>query len=267
VLLDGRDLTPIVSNAVQSGKGEKSRVSAVYAGRTPSGFYVALKDAPELWEVTPSDSGAKASMETERIQLDGIINDFFFDHSQSHIIGADRNGDCWVIDLDKKSIKKKLNIAGMPHLGSGISWEYKGKRVIATPNLKKGAISIIDTTNWKLIKEIETKGPGFFMRSHEKSRYAFTDVFFGPNKDLVHVIDKETLSIAKTLKPVPGKVSGHVEFTRNGSHALLSIWEDPGELLIYNAETLAIEKRLAMRKPSGKYNVFNKISRSEGTSR
>ena len=44
------------------------------------------------------------------------------------------------------------------------------------------------------------------MRSHEKSKYAWTDVFFGPNNDKVHVIDKSTLKIVKTLAPAPVKM-------------------------------------------------------------
>ena len=54
------------------------------------------------------------------------------------------------------------------------------------------------------------------MRSHKNSAYAWVDVFFGPNKDLMHVINKSTLEIVKTLKPAPGKTAAHVEFTRDG---------------------------------------------------
>jgi hypothetical protein len=104
------------------------------------------------------------------------------------------------------------------------------------------------------------------MRSHENSPYAWVDVFVGPNKDVMHIIDKSKLEIVKTLRPVPGKTSGHIEFNRDGSRALLSIWENDGEVIVYDSQTLDIVKRLPMSKPVGKYNVFNKISRSEGTS-
>lgn len=104
------------------------------------------------------------------------------------------------------------------------------------------------------------------MRSHEKSRYAWTDVFFGPNKDAVHVIDKRSLKIVKTLRPAPGKTAAHVEFTRDGKFALVSIWDMKGAIVVYDAETLEEVKRLPFVRPSGKYNVFNKINRSEGTS-
>jgi len=138
--------------------------------------------------------------------------------------------------------------------------------VIATPHLREGALSVVDMTDWKVIKRIKTMGPGFFLRSHENTPYAWTDVFFGPNRDVLHVIDKRTLEIVKTLKPAPGKTAAHVEFTRDGRFALVSVWEMDGALVVYDAATLEEVKRLPMRKPSGKYNVFNKITRSVGTS-
>jgi hypothetical protein len=104
------------------------------------------------------------------------------------------------------------------------------------------------------------------MRSHEKSPYAFADVFFGKSKDVIHVIDKKRLEIVAELKPEPGKTAAHVEFDRSGRHALVSVWEDPGALVVYDARTLKEIKRLTMRKPSGKYNIHNKIRYSEGTS-
>ncbi len=57
-----------------------------------------------------------------------------------------------------------------------------------------------------------------------------------------------------------------MEFDRYGKYALVSIWEDDGALVVYDAQTLKEIKRLPMCKPSGKYNVYNKITRSEGTS-
>jgi dihydro-heme d1 dehydrogenase len=105
-----------------------------------------------------------------------------------------------------------------------------------------------------------------FLRSLENSKYGWVDVFFGPNKDVVHIIDKATLEIIKTLKPSPGKTAAHVEFTKDGRYALLSIWENDGAIVVYDAHSLEEIKRISMNKPSGKYNVYNKITRSSGTS-
>lgn len=46
---------------------------------------------------------------------------------------------------------------------------------------------------------------------------------------------------------------------------LVSTWEDDGAIVVYDARTLEIVKRLPMDKPSGKYNVYNKIAGSAGT--
>lgn len=72
--------------------------------------------------------------------------------------------------------------------------------------------------------------------------------------------------MAQILRPIPGKTAAHVEFTRDGKYALVSVWEMDGALVIYDAAALREVKRLPMKKPSGKYNVYNKITRSAGTS-
>lgn len=112
---------------------------------------------------------------------------------------------------------------------------------------------------------IDLPGPGGCLRSQENSPYVWADVFFGPNRDAMQVIDKQTLKIVKTLRPVPGATAAHVEVDRLGRHALVSIWEDDGAVIVYDAKTLEEVKRLPMRKPPGKYNVWNEITFSDGT--
>ena len=65
---------------------------------------------------------------------------------------------------------------------------------------------------------------------------------------------------------MPGKNAAHVEFTRDGKHLLLSVWDSDGALLVIESDTLKEIKRIPMNKPSGKYNVFNKINYASGTS-
>ena len=264
VVLDAETLKPIKVIPVEDNGGKTSRVSAVYTATPRNSFIAALKDIPQVWEIPYNN---KKAFSIRRIELDDYLDDFQFDQSYTHLMGSGRNAkNGQVIDLNMGRKIARLELTGLPHLGSGITWNYNGRPVMATPNIKKSEISIIDMTTWKTIKKIKTLGPGFFMRSHENSPYAWADVFFGPNKEAVHVIDKKTLEIVKTLKPAPGKNAAHVEFDRYGKHVLLSVWDIEGELIIYNADTLEEIKRMPMKKPSGKYNVFNKINRSAGTS-
>lgn len=238
------------------------RVSAVYTAPPRQSFIAALKDSQTILEIP-----YQASFTAKTLPTTTYLDDFFFDPDYRHLIGAARDGKhAQVIDLNDGKTIADIPLPGMPHLGSGITWTYQGKTVMATPHLQEGKVSIIDMSNWQVIKQIDTLGPGFFMRSHDNSPYAWVDVFFGPNKDAVHLIDKTTLEIAHTLRPEPGKTAAHVEFTQDGRHALLSIWEDEGAVIVYDSQTLKEIKRLPMKKPSGKYNVYNKTTYAAGTS-
>ena len=284
VILNANDLSLLKIIPATDEKGQSSRVSAVYDAAPRKSFVVALKDVPELWEVSYDDNAppifsglvhdykmaegiAKpGKLNPRRTPLESALDDFFFDQSYTNLIGASREGKAQVVNLNIRRKVADLDLTGMPHLGSGITWERQGQTVMATPNLKEGLVTVIDMNNWQVVRQIKTPGPGFFMRSHENTPYAWTDVFMGKEKDTLQLIDKETLEIAKTLTPSPGKTAAHVEFTRDGKYALVSIWEQDGELVIYDAESLKEIKRIPMKKPSGKYNVYNKINRSSGTS-
>ncbi len=285
VLLDAKDLTPIKVIEAKDSEGNSSRVSAVYTADPRSSFIAAMKDIPEVWEINYEDdppvgfgkwvhdyrpdSGEETEKERfpiRKLRLKGILDDFFLTQEYDQIIGSTRGGGAQVVDLDLGRAVAKVDLPGLPHLSSAITWPRNGTTVLATPNIRKPEVTVVDTKTWKVIKLIPTQGPGFFMRSHEKTPYAWTDVFFGPNRDLMHVIDKQTLEIVKTLKPAPGKTSAHVEFTKDGKYALVSIWDMDGAIVVYDARTLKEVKRIPMKKPSGKYNVHNKLTRSAGTS-
>ena len=63
-----------------------------------------------------------------------------------------------------------------------------------------------------------------------------------------------------------GQTLAHVEFTKDRRYALASLWEMDGALVVIDMQTLTEVKRIPAKKPVGKYNVWNKITRSEGTS-
>jgi len=270
VVLDALDLKLLKIIPVADDKGASSRVSAVYDAAPRKSFIAALKDIPEVWEI-PYDPNhepiyrgyvhdfqfgeaipEKGPFPVRRIKLDDYLDDFFFDPPYDHLVGAARNA-------------KNGQVVNLI-VGRKIAETYQGKPVLATPNLKEGTISVINIANWKTISRIETRGAGFFMRSHENTRYAWADNMMSKARDTIEIIDKQTLKVVREITPAPGKTAAHTEFTRDGRFALVSIWEMDGALVIYDAQTFKEVKRLPMKKPSGKYNVFNKISRSEGTS-
>jgi mono/diheme cytochrome c family protein/DNA-binding beta-propeller fold protein YncE len=287
-ILNAADLTVAKVFDIASRNGEPSRVSAVYQAPERGTFVLALKDVPEIWEIAFTEDGGpyaegfvhnnengmeeaigveKGLFARRRIDVTAPLDDFFFSPDYRELIGANREGETGVVvNLDVRREIATLPLPGMPHLGSGISWDRDGHRVVAIPHLNEPRISIIDMEDWSLVKVIETSGPGFFLRSHDGTPYLWADVFTGENKGQMHIIDKQSLKVVQVLKPEPGKTVAHTEFTKDGKNALVSIWEMDGAVIVYDAATLTELKRLPMVKPSGKYNVWNKITFEDGTS-
>ena len=263
-----------------------SRVSAVYDAAPRRSFVVALKDVPELWEISydPAAEAIPAGLvhdfrlkegafvpgflNARRTPLEEVLDDFFFTPDYRQVVGASRDGKRGqVVNLDVRRRVATLELPGLPHLGSGITWQRGAQRVMATPNLRDGVVTVVDVATWQTLKQVATPGPGFFLRSHEQSRYVWADsMMSAQGRDTLTVIDKETLEVAARLKPQPGKTLAHIEFDRHGRYALASLWEEDGALIVFDAVTLAEVKRIPMKKPVGKYNVGNKIRGSEGTS-
>jgi mono/diheme cytochrome c family protein/DNA-binding beta-propeller fold protein YncE len=288
VILSSDDLSVEKIFDAKDRKGQSSRVSAVYQARPRDSFIAALKDVPEIWEIAtdpnapPVYSGLVHSHEKgmiealpssqglfalRRIEIPEPLDDFFFDPSYRNLVGSAREGkSAIVVNLTVGRDIKTLALPGLPHLGSGIAWIWNGRPVMATPHLKESRVSVIDTQDWSVVKVIDTPGPGFFMRSHENTPYAWTDGMLGKTKDTLAIIDKRSLEVVRTLTPAPGKTAAHVEFDKTGRFALVSVWENDGALVIYDAATFAEIKRIPMSRPSGKYNVWNKINFSDGTS-
>lgn len=286
VLLDGDlNLLKVLPVMDQDGK-QSSRVSAIYDAAPRRSFVAALKDVPEVWEISYDPKaediptgmihdfryreGAFMSgyLNPRRSRLTEVLDDFFFTQDYSEVMGASRTaGKGQVVNLDARRSVATLDLPGMPHLGSGITWSWQGRSVMATPNLKEGTVTVVDMADWSVVRQIPTRGPGFFMRSHERNRYAWVDSMMSPSgKDTLQVIDKETLKVVKEIRPEPGKTLAHVEFTRDGKYALASLWEKDGAIIVIDANSLNEVKRIPASKPVGKYNLFNKINRSEGTS-
>jgi DNA-binding beta-propeller fold protein YncE len=277
------DLSLVKILEAKNKEGQSSRVSAVYDAAPRKSFVAALKDVPELWEISYDPKAEDIPgglvhdyrmkegaflpgfLNPRRTPLEDVLDDFFFTPDYRQLIGAQRDGrHAQVVNLD---VRRAIATLELPDLGSGITWERGGRRVMATPNLREGLVTVFDAESWKTVAQVQTLGPGFFLRSHEASRYAWVDSMMSPKgRDTLQVIDKQTLEVVARLTPEPGKTLAHVEFDRYGRYALASLWEDDGALIVFDARTFKELKRIPMRKPIGKYNVANKINRSDGTS-
>ena len=152
-------------------------------------FVAALKDVQEVWEVSYDPKAPEIPagvihdfqyregafvpgfLNARRTVLDDYLDDFFFTPDYNDLMGASREGkQGQVVNLDVRRKIATLDVPGMPHLGSGITWMYKGRRVMATPNLQRGRGQRHRHQGpGSRSGQIRTLGPGFFMRSHENT--------------------------------------------------------------------------------------------------
>lgn len=245
VMLDADTLKPIRTFSLGA-------ISSVYSLRGSSRFLVALKDRPELVIID------QTGFETKTITIDQPLTDFFIEPSERYIIGTSREGGLiTVVDLQEGKVVKSLESkVRMPHLASAATWRANGSVYAAFPHINEAAVSVMELYNWELKKIIKTKGPGFFARAHEYAAHIWVDT----NTDTIQLIDKKTLEVTGEVTPQSGKKAMHIEFTKEGSFALVSIWEDDGAVVVYDTRSLKPVKSLPFKKPVGKYNATNKKS-------
>jgi hypothetical protein len=130
------------------------------------------------------------------------------------------------------------------------------ERYVIGTSREGGRITVLELYSWEMKKTVRTKGPGFFARAHEYAPHIWVDT----NTDTIQLIDKKTFEVVGEVTPEPGKKAMHIEFTKEGSFALVSIWEDDGAVVVYDSRSLKPIKSLPFKKPVGKYNAFNKKS-------
>ena len=248
VILDADTLKPVRIFSLGA-------ISSVYSLRGSSHFVAALKDRPELALI---DQTGQTDFKTKTIPVDQPLTDFFIEPSERYIIGTSREGGrITVVDLQAGKVVKSLESkARMPHLASAALWSESGSVYAAFPHIGEAAVSVMELYNWELKKTIKMKGAGFFARTHEYAAHIWVDT----NTDTIQLIDKKTLEVACELTPQPGKKAMHIEFTKEGSFALVSVWEDDGAIVVYDARSLKPVKSLPFKKPVGKYNATNKKS-------
>jgi len=223
---------------------------AVYDLKKRKKFAVSIKDKPKIIMIDES------RLSVDMLDTDQPFTDFFIDPEERYLVGTSRGSDhLSVLDILKLKVVRKIKAeGGMPHLASAALWSDENGRFAAFPNIGSPVITVIDMKRWGVRGKIETKGPGFFVRTHQNIPHLWVDT----GTDTIQLIDKTTLKVVKEIVPKAGNQAMHIEFDKEGRHALVSVWEDEGEVVIYDTKTFELVKRLPFRKPVGKYNATNK---------
>ena len=266
MLLDA-DLGLLKMHPVLDKEGRvSSRVAALHDAAPRKSFVVALEDVPEVWEISYDPKAedvpigvihdfqyregafVRGYLNLRRSVVPVPLGDFTFTPDHSELLGATRAaGKGQVVNLDVRKKIADVDISAMAHPGAGIVWDWNGRRVMALREREDGAIGVVDLETWRTVRKIPMPGPGWFVRSHAATPYAWADSTMPDVGVTLLVIDKRTLERVAEVKVAPGGTLLQVEFTRDGKYLLASLGErraDGGAVVVLDATTFAEVKRI-----------------------
>jgi len=139
--------------------------------------------------------------------------------------------------------EQPLPVYKMPHLEG---WAMAGQLAFL-PAVGRHEVLVVDTATWREAGRIAVAGQPVFVMAQPDGRRIWVN-FALPHNDTVQVIDTETRSIVRTLKP--GRAVLHMEFTARGEAVWISARDD-NRVAVYDTATFERKAELAAEQPSG----------------
>jgi nitrite reductase (NO-forming)/hydroxylamine reductase len=283
VIVDAETMEPlkVVSSRGVNVDGEyvnESRVAAIYDTPNATSWMVSMKELGQMWQVDYSDID---NLRIDKMDTAKFLHDGFFDPTGRYFqIAANASDKMVVVDTKERKLEAMIDTDKLPHPGPGANWnDDKCGPVGGTTHLGVGKVTVWGNdpaknkdAAWKVCYEVETDGPGVFIRTHPKSKYVWADQTKHPEPEIqqaVKVIDKKTRKVVKTIRLTEkaGYAAVHMEYNKDGSEVWVSIWnrkdslEPNGEIVIFDANTLEeIGRVKGLYAPTGKFNVYNRVN-------
>ena len=283
VIVDAQTMEPlkVVSSRGVNVDGEyvnESRVAAIYDTPNQTSWLVSMKELGQMWQVDYSDID---NLRIEKIDSAKFLHDGFFDPTGRYFqIAANASNKMVVVDTKDRKLEAMIDTDKLPHPGPGANWnDDTCGPVGGTTHLGVGKVTVWGNDPakhkdqaWKVCYEVDTDGPGVFIRTHPKSKYVWADQTKHPEpaiQQAVKVIDKKTRKVVKTIQLTDkkGYAAVHMEFNKDGNEVWVSIWnradslKPNGEIVIFDANTLEEVGRVkGLYAPTGKFNVYNRVN-------
>lgn len=243
---------------VRDGKTIRSRAGAVVEHGTK--VFVALKDLQSVWVIDMAKRGFPVTNYFWNIGKESdTLHDAYLTPDGKFFIAAVQGSDfAWVLNADTMKEVARVKTGKTPHTGPGATWN----NYTFVPALGEGDITAIDMRTWTDRTHIKTAGPGLFVRSYNADPsypYIWADAPLATKgDDEIYVIDGATLTIKKTLVPMPGKKAVHPEFTRDGKYVYVGVWGGD-KVYVYDSKTFEVVTTIDSVTPTGISSVGLRI--------
>ena len=217
-------------------------------------FVFSLWEAGEIWVLDMSDRTAPAVTkftDVGRNPYDALITAdgrYYI----AGLFGEDGMAllDLWNLDAGVKRIlpdygrgRQKLPVYKMPHLEG---WAVAGGRAFV-PAIGSHEVLVIDMQSWQPAGRIAVLGQPVFVMARPDGRQVWVN-FALPNNDSLQVIDTETLTVVRQLKPGRGVL--HMEFEPRGEEVWISV-RDEDRVEVYDTASFERLDSIPASRPSG----------------
>lgn len=139
--------------------------------------------------------------------------------------------------------QQKLPVYKMPHLEG---WAVAGHYAFV-PAVGLHEVLVIDTLDWTEKARIPVHGQPVFVMARPDGRYVWVN-FAVPNNDTIQIIDSQSLTVVKQMKP--GKGVLHMEFEPRGEEVWVSV-RDKNRVHVYDTRDYSRLSTLEADTPSG----------------
>ncbi|MGQ4880685.1 cytochrome D1 domain-containing protein [Billgrantia sp. LNSP4103-1] len=283
VIADAETMEPlkVVSTRSYDTEGNfrnEARVAALYNTPHAPTFLVNVKESGQVWQVDYSDID---NLRIDQMETAEYLHDGFFDPTGRYFqIAANMSDKMVFIDTETRKLISMLETGIKPHPGPGANWvDPECGPVAGTTHLGEGLLTFWGNDPeghpdqaWQICDQIETDGPGLFVRTHPDSDNVWIDQAMHPEPDVnqwVMVMNKETRELTPIHvadRPLEhDAVAVHMEYDQTGTEVWVSIWargeghQEDGAIVVFDDKTLEVKAVVeGLNTPTGKFNVYNR---------
>ena len=277
VIIDGQTLEPkkIVSTRSYSYDTNEylneSRVAAIISAHKDPEWIINVKEAGYIWFVDYSDI---KNLVITQVETERFLHDGGWDATHRYVqMAANMKNKMVIVDSETKKQIAQVETGQKPHPGRGANWvDPEFGPVTATPHLGEATMVAWGSdpkghpkNAWKVVRKFETLGGGgLFVKTHPKATHIWVDHTLNPDDKI-----KRSICAYEKAKPTAekkcwqvadhGRVT-HFEYNQAGTEVWVAVWDNVGELVIYDDKTLKEIKRIKadwLRTPTGHFNVTN----------
>jgi nitrite reductase (NO-forming)/hydroxylamine reductase len=271
-VFDGLTLEPLAKGDIGGATVDtnevlvENRVAVIVASEHAPKWYLALKESGHVAVVDYSQPEFPL---ISRIPALRYLHDGGWDSTGRYfMVAANASNSVVIVDTHTDEQVANFETGNRPHPGRGANWEDpEFGRVGSTLHMGEGKLAVYGTdpelpnNAWKVVRSIPLPSAGsLFHKTHPNSPWVLADfpLAADSHRNKVCAYSKTEAEIDRCWEVSPKGPAVHFEFNQAGTEFWVSVWAADGELVIYDAVTLAEKRRITgVHTPTGKFNVFN----------